>query len=146
MGHSGLAVSTVIKGCMFSRKQSGHFCYQLPVKHFTFKVARWRFSESIALTFEHKLRRHLQWLGKITNTAVLNKDENLLWSRLQRLRSCYSNEMMPLSILLAAVFLGTGNCSFKIVQRRFSSNSHLDVRNLSERYQDIVGWSFHEYK
>ena len=49
--------------------------------------------------FEHKLRRHKQGFGKV----VFDKDENLLWSGLQRHRSCRSNEMTLLPILLAAV-------------------------------------------
>ena len=52
-------------------------------------------------------------------TNVLDKDENLLWSGLQWHRSCHSNEMTPLPILLAALFLGTGNCSSKIVYWNF---------------------------
>ena len=78
-------------------------------------MARWRFSESIPLKFEHKLRRHLQWFGKITKAAVLDEDENLLWSRLQWHWSCHSNEMTPFPILLTAVFLGSGNGSSHIV-------------------------------
>ena len=80
-----------------------------------FKVARYSFSGSIPPKFEHKLRRHKQSFGKIAMTVVLDKDENLLWSGLQRHRSCHSNEMMLLSILLAAVYLGTRNCSSKII-------------------------------
>ena len=46
-------------------------------------------------------------------------------------RSCHSNEMTPLPILLAAVFLVTGNCYSKIVHGSFfSSNSRLDVREV----------------
>ena len=82
-------------------------------------MARYSFSESIPPKFEHKLRRHKQRFGKIATTVVLDKDENLLWSGLQWHRSCHSNEMTPLPILLAAVFLGTGNCSFKIVYWSF---------------------------
>ena len=44
----------------------------------------------------------------------------MLWSGLQWHRSCYGNEMTPLVILIAAVFLGTGNCSSKIVYSSFS--------------------------
>ena len=84
-----------------------------------FKVARYSFSGSIPPKFEHKLRRHKQSFGKIATTVVLDKDEKLLWSGLQRHRSCHSNEMMLLPILLAAVYLGTGNCSSKIVHRTF---------------------------
>ena len=42
------------------------------------KVARYSFSGSIALKFEHKLRRHKQSFGKTATTVVLDKDENLL--------------------------------------------------------------------
>ena len=83
------------------------------------KVARYSFSRSIPPKFERKLRRHKQRFGKIDTTVVLDKDENLLWSWLQWHRSCHSNEMMPLPILLAAWFLGTGNCSSKIVYWSF---------------------------
>ena len=41
------------------------------------KVARYSFSGSIPLKFEHKLRRHKQSFGKIATTVVLDKDENL---------------------------------------------------------------------
>ena len=44
----------------------------------------------------------------------------MLLSGLQRHRSCHSNEMTLLPILLAAVYLGTGNCSSKIVYGSFS--------------------------
>ena len=60
-------------------------------------------------------RRHKQRFRKIATTVVLDKDETLLWSGLKWLRSCHSNEMRPSPILLAAVFLGTGNWSSKIV-------------------------------
>ena len=63
-------------------------------------------------------RRHKQTFGKIATTVVLDKDENLLWSGLQWHRSCYSNEMKPLPIILAAIFL-SGNCSSKIDHRSF---------------------------
>ena len=85
----------------------------------SFKVARYSFSRSIPPKFERKLRRQKQRFGKIDTTVVLDKDENLLWSGLQWHRSCHSNEMTPLPILLAAVFLGTGNCSSKIVYWSF---------------------------
>ena len=58
-------------------------------------------------------------LKKIATTVVLDKDENLSWSGLQRHRSCHSNEMTLLPILLAAVYLGTRNCSSKIVHGSF---------------------------
>ena len=69
--------------------------------------------------FEHKLRRHKQSFGQIATTVVLVKDENLLWSGLQRHRSCHSNEMTLLLILLAAVYLATGKCSSKTVHGSF---------------------------
>ena len=50
-------------------------------------------------------RRHKQTFGKIATTVVLAKDENLLWPGLQWHRSCHSNEMNPLPIMLAAIFL-----------------------------------------
>ena len=42
----------------------------------SFKVARYSFSGSIPLKFEHKLRRQKQSFGKIAITVVLDKDEN----------------------------------------------------------------------
>ena len=69
------------------------------------KMARYSFSGSIPAKFEHKLRRHKQRFGKMATTVVLGKDENLLLSGLQRHRSCHSNEMMLLPILLTAVYL-----------------------------------------
>ena len=83
------------------------------------KMARYSFSESIPAKFEHKLRRHKQTFGEIATTVVLDKDENLLWSGLQRHRSCHSNEMKPLPILLAKSITGA-----------FYSNSRLDVREV----------------
>ena len=83
------------------------------------KVARYSFSGSIPPKFKRKLRRHKQSFGKTATTVVLDKDENLLWSGLQRHRSCHSNEMTLLPILLAAVYLGTGNCSSKIIDGSF---------------------------
>ena len=82
------------------------------------KVARYSFSGPIPSTFEHKLRRQKTKFWK-NCTVVLDKDENLLWSGLQWNRSCRSNEMTLLPILLTAVYLGTGNCSSKIVHGSF---------------------------
>ena len=84
------------------------------------KVAQYSFSGSTPPKFEHKLRRHKKRFGKIATTVVLNKEGNLLWSGLQWHRSCHSNEITPLPILLTAVSLGTGNCSSKIVYESFS--------------------------
>ena len=82
-------------------------------------MVQYSFSGSIPPKFEHKLRRHKQSIGKIATTVVLDKDENLLLSGLQWHRSCHSNEMTLLPILLAAVYLGTGNCSSKIIHGSF---------------------------
>ena len=79
------------------------------------KVARYSFSGSIPPKFERKPRRYLQRFWEINTTVVLEKDETFLWSGLQWHRSCHSNEMTPSPILLAAVFLGTGNWSSKTV-------------------------------
>ena len=59
-------------------------------------------------------------LVKVSTTAALDKDENLLWSGLRWHLSLHSNEMTPLPILLAPVFLGSGNCFSKIVYGNFS--------------------------
>ena len=94
-------------------------CSQPKNKTRGLKVARYSLSRSIPPKFERKLCRHKQRLGKIDTTVVLDKDENLLWSGFQWHRSCHSNEITPLPILLAAVFLGTGNYSSKIVHCSF---------------------------
>ena len=94
-------------------------CDELQLWAKRLKVARYSFSRSIPPKFESKLRRHKQRFGKIDTTVVLEKDETLLWSELRRHRSCHSNEMTPLPILLAAIYLGTGNCSSKIVYWSF---------------------------
>ena len=83
------------------------------------KVARYSFSGPIPPKFEHKLRRHKQSFGKIATTVVLDEDGNLLWSGLQRHRSCHSNEMTLIAILRATVYLDTRNCSSKIIRESF---------------------------
>ena len=93
------------------------------------KVARYSFSGSIPAKFEHKLRRHKQAFWKIATTVVLDKDENLSWSGLQWDRSYHSNEMTPLPIILAAIFL-TGNCSYKI--------AHVICKSVIEIFWDEV--------
>ena len=55
-------------------------------------------SGSIPPKLEHKLRHHKQRFGKIATTVVSEKDENLLWLRLQWHRSCHSNEITLLPI------------------------------------------------
>ena len=89
------------------------------IKIFCVKVARYSLSGSIPPKFEHKLRRHKQRFGKIATSVVWDKGENLLWSRLQWHRSCHSNEMTLLPVLLAAVFLGIGNFASIIVYGSF---------------------------
>ena len=78
------------------------------------KVARYSFSGSIPPNFEHKFNRQKQRFGKIVTTILLDEDENLLWSGLQWHRSCRSNEMTKLPLLLAAVFIGTGSCNYPL--------------------------------
>ena len=59
------------------------------------------------------------------------------------IRVVISNEMTPLPILLAAIFFGTGNCSYKIVHglEAFSSNSRLDVREVkTETVRVLLGY------
>ena len=50
--------------------------------------------------------------------------------KMQWHRSLRSNEMTLLPNLLSAVFLGTGNCSFKSFTGAFSSNYFFDVREV----------------
>ena len=108
--------------------RNDHFRYLGPVltplhscaePNWWIKVARYSFSGPIPPKFEHKLRRHKRSFGNIATTVVLDEDENLLWSGLQRHRSFHSNEMTLLAILLAAVYLGTRNCSSKIIRESF---------------------------
>ena len=90
------------------------------------KVARYSFSGSMPPKFEHKLRRHKQRFEKISTTVILDKNENLLSSGLQRHWSCHSNGMTPLPILLTAL----GTVLPKSLMEAFSSNSHLNVREV----------------
>ena len=96
-----------------SKRNEGHTMQQhRPYWHM--KVPRYSFSGSIPAKFEHKLRRHKQTFGKIATTVVLDKDKNLSWSGLQWHQSCYSNEMTPLPIILAALFLTVWNRSWEL--------------------------------
>ena len=101
-------------------------------------VARYSFLGSIPPKFEHKLRRLKQIFGKMATTVVLDKDDNLLWSGLQWHRSCHSNEMTLLPILLAAVYLGTGTCSSKIVHESFFLQYDWCSSSLSEICKSII--------
>ena len=107
--------------------------------HDPVKVARYSLSGSIPPKFEHKLRRHKQRFGKIATTVVLDKDENLLWLGLQRHQSCHSNGMTLLPNLLAAVYLGIANCSFKIVYGSFFLQQRpLCAWSLSEICKNVI--------
>ena len=110
---------TFIKTIKDQEKHKIEQIYIVKSHDYRIMVARYSFSGSAPPKFEHKLRRHKQRFWKIATTVVLDKDENLLWSGLQRHRSCHSNEMTLLPILLAAIYLGTGNCSSKIVHGSF---------------------------
>ena len=92
------------------------------------KVPQYSFSGSIytCQIGVKTIRCHKQTVGKIATTVVLDKDENLSWSGLQWHRSCHSNVMTPLSIILAALFLPMKSFS----AGAFSSNSRLDVREV----------------
>ena len=54
-------------------------------------------------------------------------------------RSCYSDEMTLRRILLGAVFLGTGNCSFKIIHGSFFLQKRLRCSwSLSEIGKSVI--------
>ena len=102
-------VERTLSSCFHDRRSNWLVSFFL-----LFKVARYSFSGSIPPKYEQKLRRQKQSFGKIATTVVLDEDENLLWSGLQRHRSCHGNKMTLLHILIKAAYLGTGNCSSKI--------------------------------
>ena len=66
-------------------------------------------------------------LEKVSATAVLDKDENLLWSGLQWHRNCHSNEMTPLLFYLRPYFSAVETAFPKSFTETFFSNSFLDV-------------------
>ena len=147
MGHSGSAVSTVriiIKGCSHGNSL-GIFFSSFP---WNISLLRWFDGVSqcqylLSLNINHvPINNDFK---KITNTAVLDRDDNLSWLRLQWYWSCYSNEITYFNYL-QPYFSALGTVLPKSFKEAYSVNSHLDVRNLSERYQDIVGWSFYEHK
>ena len=95
MGHSGCAVSTVriiIKGCSHGNSL-GIFFSSFP---WNISLLRWFDGVSqcqylLSLNINHvPINNDFK---KITNTAVLDRDDNLSWLRLQWYRSCYSNEI-----------------------------------------------------
>ena len=103
-------------------------------------MARYSFSGSIPPKFEHKLRRHKQRFGKIAATVVSDKNENLLSLGFQRHRSCHRNEMTLLPVLLAEVYVGTGNCSAKIVHGNFFlQQPPRCLWSLSEICKSVIG-------
>ena len=80
----------------------------------------------------------------MTTTAVLDKDENLLWSRVQRHRSCYSYKITQL--YLQSYFSALRRVFPKPVAGAFSSNSCLEVsfpyRN-KQRHKNFLAWKCH---
>jgi len=66
------------------------------------------------------VRRHKQKFGKIATTVVLDKDENFVMIRVAMTSELtYQRNDVAITYSLAAVFLGTGNCSSKIDQGSF---------------------------
>ena len=59
--------------------------------------------------------RSIWWTNRDFRNFGLNGKRPLLWSGLQWHRGCHSNEITPLPILLAAVFLCSGTYSSKLV-------------------------------
>ena len=88
-----------------SKRNKGHTMQQHRPAYWHTKVPQYWFSGSIytCQVWAQTIRCHKQTFGKIATTVVLDKDENLSWSGLQWHRSCHSNEMTPLPIILAAV-------------------------------------------
>ena len=89
-----------------------------------------------------------QYLPSLSiNYVAINKDESLLWSGLQRHRSCHRNEIMLLPILLAAIYLGTGTCSSKIVHGSFflqwRPRCPPSLSEICKSVIEILGWSFY---
>ena len=86
-------------------------------------MARYNFAGSIPLKFEHNLRRQKQRYEKrniYITTVVLDKDKKILSSGFSNeIGVVIGNKMTLLPILLAAVYLGAGNCSSKIVYESF---------------------------
>ena len=71
-----------------------------------------------------------------------------IWTWLQWPQCCHGNEMTPLPILLAAVFVDTVTFLPTSLTGVFSSNSRPDVRdafkrNIWQRYRVIIGLSCH---
>ena len=80
-----------------------------------FKVDRYSFSWSIPPKFGIAIHRHKQRFGIIITTMVLDKDENCYDQGCNDIRVVIATKWRH--YLLAAVFLGTGSCSSKIVHK-----------------------------
>ena len=104
----------LLASCLKQSKRNEGQTIQQHRPYWHMKVPWYSFSRSIPAKFEHKLRCHKQTFGKIATTVVLGKDENLSWSGLQWHQSCHSNEMTPLPIILAALFLTVWNSSWEL--------------------------------
>ena len=70
------------------------------------------------------LFRRNQWYRKTVTTAVLEKDEHLLWPILYCHRSCHDNAMTPLRNSLTTVFL---KFSTQSMRQKFESATFVDV-------------------
>ena len=105
-------------------------------------MARSGFLRAICPKFKDKLRRHQQRFGKISTTAALDKDENLLWSGLQWHQSCHGNEMTPLSISSRYWELFFQNRSRELFLSITASMFVEFKQNLWERYRDILDGVF----
>ena len=98
------------------------------------EVARYSFWRPIPPKFEHKLRRHKQSFGKIATTVVLDKDENLFWSGLQWHRSCHSNEMTLLRILLIYTYVLATTANLPEFRRRRRLDDFLITLRMPRRF------------
>ena len=95
-------VFRIWRGTRSSLEHVGAFCwkYNIDATYLGYICIRW-LTDASWINFTH-------WISRVSGVKI----KALKWHR-----SCHSNEMTPLPILPAAVFLGTGNCPSKIVQR-----------------------------
>ena len=79
-----MIINCLVLSCLKENDSSSKHPSSVYLSYFIvgIKVARYSFSGSIPLKFEHKLRRHKQSFGKIATTVVLEEDENLFLSGL----------------------------------------------------------------
>ena len=99
-------------------------------------MTRYSFSGSIPPKLEHKLRRHNQRFGKITTTVVLDKDENLFRSGLQRHDAITYFTCSSISQQWELFFQNRSREFFPPIG---ASMFMKFKRNLYEGYQDILG-------